>query len=396
MTCGSDGTCDGAGACRPYSGATTCAAARVRRIDGDAGAHLQRRRRLPDGAAGVVRAVPVRRRRRLPDQLRERRRLPGAQRLHGHDVRAAGARAARAAPADPAVPEARAARRAAWAARPAPPARREPARYDRRGRTRWHHGNAEARRGATGGSGGAAGTTGGAGSGGGADGRQRGARRARSAARGGGAPARRARRSGADGTGGTGCPGYAFCDDFEDGDTVGWTPNGGTWSVITDGSRVYQGGNGNSFSLAGSAGVDGPDDHRAREGAAVRRHQHVVSRRHRRARDRYVEPVRVRDRRERRAALAQGDQLAVGEHGATGTCGKVTPTPLAAANTWYTMQIKVAGTGNNVFAHDVLQRHADPRLPDHRRHAVGRWPAGTYIYGPNTIAEFDDVRISTP
>ena len=23
-------------------------------------------------------------------------------------------------------------------------------------------------------------------------------------------------------------------------------------------------------------------------------------------------------------------------------------------------------------------------------------PAGTYIYGPNTIAEFDDVRISTP
>ena len=89
MTCGSDGTCDGAGACRAYSGATTCAAAHVRRIDGDAGAHLQRRRRLPDGSAGVVRAVSVRRRRRLPDELRERRRLPGAQRLHGYDVRAA-------------------------------------------------------------------------------------------------------------------------------------------------------------------------------------------------------------------------------------------------------------------------------------------------------------------
>src|SRR5205085_6607133 len=27
MTCGTDGTCDGAGACRQYSGATTCAPA---------------------------------------------------------------------------------------------------------------------------------------------------------------------------------------------------------------------------------------------------------------------------------------------------------------------------------------------------------------------------------
>ncbi len=43
MTCGSDGTCDGAGACRHYSGATTCAPGDLQRIDGDAGAHLQRR-----------------------------------------------------------------------------------------------------------------------------------------------------------------------------------------------------------------------------------------------------------------------------------------------------------------------------------------------------------------
>src|ERR687893_1243793 len=31
-----------------------------------------------------------------------------------------------------------------------------------------------------------------------------------------------------------------FADDFEDGDAKGWTKSGGTWTVVTDGTRVYK------------------------------------------------------------------------------------------------------------------------------------------------------------
>src|SRR5262245_58396569 len=31
-----------------------------------------------------------------------------------------------------------------------------------------------------------------------------------------------------------------FSDNFEDGDTAGWSKSGGTWSVVTDGSHVLK------------------------------------------------------------------------------------------------------------------------------------------------------------
>src|SRR5918997_4380497 len=31
-----------------------------------------------------------------------------------------------------------------------------------------------------------------------------------------------------------------FTDDFEDGNANGWTKTGGTWTVVTDGTRVYK------------------------------------------------------------------------------------------------------------------------------------------------------------
>src|SRR6185503_2144184 len=67
-------------------------------------------------------------------------------------------------------------------------------------------------------------------------------------------------RGGAGGTGGGGaagttgtCPGYAFCDDFGDGDVIGWAPVGGTWSIVDDGGPVYRGANGSGNSIAGSS-----------------------------------------------------------------------------------------------------------------------------------------------
>lgn len=47
---------------------------------------------------------------------------------------------------------------------------------------------------------------------------------------------------------------FEFFDDFEDGDSTGWTTISGTWAVETDGTYVYSGsGSGTSLSFAGDA-----------------------------------------------------------------------------------------------------------------------------------------------
>ncbi len=48
-----------------------------------------------------------------------------------------------------------------------------------------------------------------------------------------------------------------FTDDFEDGDSAGWTTGGGTWSVITDGSKVFKlNGSTDSIATAGNTLTD--------------------------------------------------------------------------------------------------------------------------------------------
>ena len=48
-SCGTDGTCNGGGACRLYAAGTTCVAATCTGLDAHAGAHVQRHRHLPGG-----------------------------------------------------------------------------------------------------------------------------------------------------------------------------------------------------------------------------------------------------------------------------------------------------------------------------------------------------------
>jgi len=93
--------------------------------------------------------------------------------------------------------------------------------------------------------------------------------------------------------------------------------------------------------------------------------------------------------------LLKGTSSPGGTAGSSGTCGKVTPSPAAAVNTWYTMQIKVAGSGANVVITTFFNGTMihDCTITTGTLDSGG---AGTYIYGPNTIAEFDDVKISTP
>jgi hypothetical protein len=59
------------------------------------------------------------------------------------------------------------------------------------------------------------------------------------------------------------------------------------------------------------------------------------------------------------------------------------------------MQLKVAGAGANVtittFLDGVMIHDCTTSVG-----TLAAGAAGAYIYGPNTIAEFDDVKISTP
>jgi hypothetical protein len=192
--------------------------------------------------------------------------------------------------------------------------------------------------------------------------------------------------------GGAGCPGYVFCDDFEDGNANGWAPSGGTWSVVTDGSRVYQGGNGNSMSLAGGTTWSNQTIQARMKvlqyGGTSTSYRAGIVARASNTTDLYVFAIDASGA----MRLLKGTSSPAGD-GASGTCGKVIVD--AQVNTWYTLRMTIAGTGGNVRLTTYLDN-----TPIHDcQTSIGTLPsggAGTYIYGPNTIAEFDDVRLSVP
>jgi pectate lyase len=233
--------------------------------------------------------------------------------------------------------------------------------------------------GAAGASGG--GTTGNAGAGGGMGG--------------GGGAAGRGGTTGAGGSsGGAGgavgaCPGHAFCDDFEDGDAAGWTPIGGTWAVVADGSSVYRGANGSGNAIAGSAAwtdqtvearvkvVQFGNDKAGFRGGVIARYANATSY--------YVFLV---DGTGALRVLKDNDTPS----GHTGSCAKIDAnlTP----GSWHTLKLAVSGSTSV-----RLQTFLDG-APVHdcttTSGTVAAGSAGAYVYGSNTIVEFDDVTVSTP
>ena len=203
-------------------------------------------------------------------------------------------------------------------------------------------------------------------------------------------------RGGAGGTGGGGaagttgtCPGYAFCDDFGDGDVIGWAPVGGTWSIVDDGGPVYRGANGSGNSIAGSPAwtdqtveahvkvVQFGNDKAGFRGGVIARYANATTF--------YV--FLVDGTGSLRLLKDSGDPPS---H--TGTCGKI------AANltpgTWHTL--KLVASGSTTVR---LQTFLDGAPVHDCTTASATIPAGAtgaYVYGANTIVEFDDVRVSTP
>jgi len=234
--------------------------------------------------------------------------------------------------------------------------------------------------------GGASGGTGGAGASGGTGGA--------AASGGGGAGARGGNGggAGASGDGGAGttgaCPGYAFCDDFADGDAAGWTPIGGTWSVIDDGGAVYRGANGSGNAIAGSpAWTDQTVEARVKVmqfGNDKPGFRAGVIARYANATSFYVFLI---DGAGSLRVLKDGD--VPGGH--SGACGKIDANPTPG---WHTLKLAVSGSTSV-----RLQTFLDGAPVHDCTSTAGPIPAGAagaYVYGANTIVEFDDVRVSTP
>ena len=92
-SCGLDGMCNGAGACRFWASGTQCAAGTCVGSTLTPAAHLRRRRRLPVRDEHAVRSVPVRLGDRVQDDLHQRRGgLRVAEQLREHELRQAAER----------------------------------------------------------------------------------------------------------------------------------------------------------------------------------------------------------------------------------------------------------------------------------------------------------------
>src|SRR5205814_2093082 len=143
---------------------------------------------------------------------------------------------------------------------------------------------------------------------------------------------------GADGGTG-GCPGFAFCDDFEDGNANGWTPNGGNWAVLSDGTFVYKQSAGTSpaESFAGSsAWTDLTVQARMKVtqwGGASASFRAGVYARYRDTNTYYAAQVRADGKMEiRKKSAGLGNAVAVS----------------VALNEWHTIKLQVSGPAGNV------------------------------------------------
>jgi hypothetical protein len=196
--------------------------------------------------------------------------------------------------------------------------------------------------------------------------------------------------SGASGAGGgSACPGHAFCDDFEDGNADGWSPIGGTWSIVSDGSSVFRGANGPGNAIAGSpAWADQTVEARVKvtqfanakpgsRGGVIARYANATS---------YY--VFLLDGTGALRLLKDDDTPA--SH--TGACGKIDVN--LAAGSWHTFKLAVSGSTSV-----RLQTFLDGAAVHDCTTTSGTVPAGAagaYVYGANTIVEFDDMKVSTP
>ncbi len=169
-----------------------------------------------------------------------------------------------------------------------------------------------------------------------------------------------------------------FTDTFEDGNDSGWTRSGGSWSVVTDGSRVYR-----------QSGTS--SDARSRTGSASWSNYAVQAR---------VKPTAFNGTNRFVALIARAQSntsyyyLALRSNntvelkklvgGSSTTLGSRAQT--VTLNTWYTLKLDVSGTTLRGYVNDTLVATATDS-----QYAAGNVGVATF----NASASFDDVDVST-
>lgn len=170
-----------------------------------------------------------------------------------------------------------------------------------------------------------------------------------------------------------------FTDSFQDGNANGWTPNGGTWSVVTDGSYVYRQTNntGTWNSTAGSASWSSYAVEARIKPLSFNGTDRSVSLHGRRSDANNHYYVSLRNSNILRLAKVVG--------GTNTILTDVTFT--VTAGTWYKVRLEMNGTSIKVYVNGVLKVSAtDSSLTQ-----------GAVMFGmSNATAEIDDVIVTEP
>lgn len=196
------------------------------------------------------------------------------------------------------------------------------------------------------------------------------------------------------GTGGGGAtldcddPLYLLCDDFEDGNASGWSTSGGTWAVVQSGSYVYKGASGGYQAFAGDAGmtdqvVEAKLSSVVFGGTGSSHRAGIIARRTSTSNFYTVVLDAAGDLR-----LLKGSSS---PSGSSGTCAAAQVSPGAS----FTLRLAVTGAAGSVNLKTYLDGNQVHDCTS-TSGTLASGSAGVYTYGSNSVAEFDDFKVSVP
>ncbi|RVX45232.1 pectate lyase [Nonomuraea polychroma] len=165
-----------------------------------------------------------------------------------------------------------------------------------------------------------------------------------------------------------------FGDDFEDGDAAGWSRSGGSWSVVTDGSRVYRqsGTSADARAVAGAGWGDQAVQARVKPIAFNGSGRHVAVLARAQSTSTYYF-----------LGLSNAGTVVLGKR--TGGAPITLATATVAAGDWYTLRLEAFGTTLRGFVNNV-------RVATATDASIGSGRAG--LAGYYASAAFDDVLVT--
>jgi pectate lyase len=187
--------------------------------------------------------------------------------------------------------------------------------------------------------------------------------------------------AGSAGTGsGAGAGAQLLSDDFEDGTPDGWISAGGTWAIVTDGSKVYAqqaAGTGSKLLLSAGGSTTWTDQIVEAKVKVTAFGGQSSS---------YFAAIYARFSTAGYYALALRSDGKIAIRSGNSTIGSAVAAGIS-VGTWYTVRLEAVGTTLKAYVDGVLKdTETDSSI------AAG----GIAVSTVNALAEFDDVKVSLP